>query len=281
MLRKSNSNIGHRDLPAAPLGTGKRVGQVPLSPFNAAMIPLQFGTQHEEKIHPIAANPFPPSAPIRPPSADTAFPSSRPPSQVVLRSSRQSRDSGYNASISSSNANPSPRASNLFEPNQTTDIDDTYIPTVEIAELIGDHLMSALDTVPSKWTLTDMINYIIDNDIVLPTEEEIDGNRAANAAALPILETPAFYDEHESAMVDFARTNPGLRPFDDLQDIGKSIYYEDPVTGRARKRNGRFNPADPRHPVHRAAVGPVMERGGQGGLVIGVEGASRRDEEGK
>lgn len=141
--------------------------------------------------------------------------------------------------------------------------------------------MSALDTVPSKWTLTDMINYIIDNDIVLPTEEEIDGNRAANAAALPILETPAFYDEHESAMVDFARTNPGLRPFDDLQDIGKSIYYEDPVTGRARKRNGRFNPADPRHPVHRAAVGPVMERGGQGGLVIAVEGASRRDEEGK
>ncbi|KAI4110431.1 MAG: hypothetical protein LQ339_001296 [Xanthoria mediterranea] len=230
MLRKSSANIEHPDLPAGPHTTGKRAGQVPLSPFNAAMIPLQFGIRHEEKIHPQAVNPLP--------SADMAFPSSRPPSQTVLRSSRQSPDSGYDASISSSNANPSPRASNLSEPNQTTDIGDTNISTVEIGELIGDQLMSTLDTVPSKWTLTDMINHIIGNDIILPTEEEIDGNRAANATALPpIVESPAFYDKHESAMVDFARANPGRRPFDDLQDIGGTIRHEDLVAGQMKKRD--------------------------------------------
>lgn len=238
MLRRSSSNIEHHNFPAGPLETGKHAGQVPLSPFNAAMIPLQFGIRHEEKIHPLAANPLPPSAPLQLPSADMAFPSSRPPSQTVLRSSRQSPDSGYDASISSSNANPSPRASNHSEPNQTTDIGDTNISTVEITELIGDQLMSTLDTVPSKWTLTDMINHIIDNGTILPTEEEIDGNRAANATALaPIVESPAFYDEHESAMVDFARANPGRRPFDDLQDIGGTIRYEDLVAGQMKKRD--------------------------------------------
>ncbi|KAL8999082.1 MAG: hypothetical protein Q9169_001970 [Polycauliona sp. 2 TL-2023] len=142
--------------------------------------------------------------------------------------------------------------------DQATDTNDS-IPTVEIAELIGDQLMSNLETICPKWTLTDMINYIIDNDIVLPTEEEIDGSRTANAAALPLLPAPAFYDEYESGMVEFARKHPGSRPRDDLQDIGKSIYYEDPVTGRMRKRMGEFNLADPRHPVHGTAAGPVME----------------------
>ncbi|CAO1603504.1 hypothetical protein XANCAGTX0491_007091 [Xanthoria calcicola] len=229
MLRKPSANIEHPDLLAGPLATDKRAGQVPSSPFNAAMIPLQFGIRHEEQIHPQAVDPLPP--------ADMAFPSSRPPSQTVLPPSRQSPDSGYDASISSSNPNPSPRASNLSEPNQTTNIGDTNVSTVEIAELIGDQLMSTLDTVPSKWTLTDMINHIIDNDIILP-KEEIAGNRAANATALPpIVESPAFYDEHESAMVDFARANPGRRPFDDLRDIGGTIRYEDLVAGQMKKRD--------------------------------------------
>ncbi|KAL8867084.1 MAG: hypothetical protein Q9205_000401 [Flavoplaca limonia] len=243
MLQESASKMENHDR-TAPLLTGKRVVQVPSVPFNAAMIPLQFGLLQDEKIHPTATNPLPPSAtaPVQPSSADITLSSSRPPSQPILRSFRQSRDSGYSASIPSSSANnPSPRASNLFDPtpihtpNIDIDIDETNIPTVSVAELIGDDIMSNLDTIPSKWTLTDMINHIIDNDIVLPTEGDIDGNRAANAAALPILETPAFYDEYESAVVDFARTNPGLRSVVDLQVNGRSIYYADPVKGRIGK----------------------------------------------
>ncbi|KAI4275207.1 MAG: hypothetical protein LQ337_003385 [Flavoplaca oasis] len=262
MLQESASKVETHDR-AGPLLTAKRVVRIPSTPFNAAMIPLQFGLRQDEKIHPTATNPLPPLAiaPVQPSSADITLPSSRPPSQTILRSSRQSRDSGYKASISSSSAKiPSPRASNLFDPtpihtpNTDIDIDETNIPTVSIAELIGDDIMSNLDTIPSNWTLTNMINHIIDNDIVLPTEDDIDGNRAANAAALPILETPAFYDEYESTLVDFARTNPGLRPVDDLQVNGRSIYSADPVTGRIGKLAREYNPVDPRHSVWRATV---------------------------
>ncbi|KAL8658063.1 MAG: hypothetical protein Q9226_001295, partial [Calogaya cf. arnoldii] len=225
MLReKSSSNLEHRDLSAAPLATGERA----VVPFNAAMVPLPespphspialpFNTRHEEKMSPVAANPLPPSAPVQPPITDIALPSQRRPTAITIRTSRQSRDSGYNASASCSSANPSPQAF-TFEPNEAPDFD---IRTVEIAELIGDNQMSNLDTIPPDWTLTELINHIIDNDIILPTEEEIDGHRDANAAALPMLHTPAFYDEYESALVDFARANPGLRPGDDLMDIGK------------------------------------------------------------
>ncbi|KAL8900532.1 MAG: hypothetical protein Q9192_001022 [Flavoplaca navasiana] len=264
MLQESASKVENHDS-ASPLLTGKRMVRVPSTPFNAARIPLQFGLRQDEKIHPTAANPLPPAAtaPVQPSSADITLSSSRPPSQPISRSFRQSRDSGYSASIASSSAkNPSPRASNLFDPTPihtpnidiAIAIDETSIPTVSIAELIGDDIMSNLDTIPSKWTLTDMINHIIDNDIVLPTEDDIDGNRAANAAALPILETPAFYDEYESTVVDFARTNPGLRPVDDLQVNGRSIYSADPVTGRIGKLAREYNPVDPRHSVRPATV---------------------------
>ena len=264
MLQESACKMENHDR-TPPLLTGKCAVRVPSIPFNAAMIPLQFGLRQDEKIHPTATNPLPPpaAAPVRPSSADITLSSSRPPSQPILRSFRQTRDSGYSASVSSSSAkNPSPRASNRFDPtpihtpnvNIDIDIDETNIPTVSVAELIGDDIMSNLDTIPSKWTLTDMINHIIDNDIVLPTEEDIDGNRAANAAALPILETPTFYDEYESAVVDFARTNPGLRPVVDLQVNGRSIYYADPVTGRIGKLTKEYNPVDPRHSVPPATV---------------------------
>ncbi len=262
MLQDTASKIENHDRAGSFL-TGKRAVRVPSTHFNAAMIPLQFGIRHDEKIYPTATNPLPPSAtaPVQRSTADITLSSSRPSSQTILLSSRQSRDSGYNASISSSNANnPSLRASNLFDPtpnhtlNVDIDNDDTNIPTVSIVELIGDDLMSNLDTIPSKWTLTDMINHIIDNDVVLPTEEAIDGDRAANAAALPILETPAFYDEYESAVVDFARTNPGLRPVVDLQVNGRSIYYADPVTGRIGKLTKEYIPVDPRHSVRPATV---------------------------
>ncbi|KAL8674445.1 MAG: hypothetical protein Q9168_001178 [Polycauliona sp. 1 TL-2023] len=257
MLRKSRSNIGHHEhLPAGLPTEGDG------TPFIAAMIPLQFGNGHEEPVHPITSDPLPPStpAPFPAPSADIAPPSPRPQSQIAIRSARQSRDGGYNASIAS-NRNTSPQAFNLFDPtpdHATSDITST-IPAVELAELIGDHLMSNLDTISPKWTLTELINHIIDNDIVLPTEDEIDGGgsniRSANAAALPNLATPAFYDEYESANVEYARRNPGSRRAeDDLRCIGESIYYEDPVTGMMRKRVGEFNLEDPRHPVHRAAA---------------------------
>ena len=139
--------------------------------------------------------------------------------------------------------------------------------------------MTSLATVPSKWTLTDMINHILENDILLPTDEEINGSRAANAAGLPIGDSPPFYDEHESAMVDFTRANPGFRPHDGLQIIGKSIYYEDKETGRMRRRVGQFNPVDPRHPAHRAAVGATMEPGEQRDLRGGVEKAGNMADE--
>ncbi|KAL8855032.1 MAG: hypothetical protein Q9221_000229 [Calogaya cf. arnoldii] len=259
MLRKKpSSNLEHRVLPSVPLATGER-----MVPFNAAMVPLPespphspialpFNTQHEEKTSPIAANSLPPSAPVQLPTTDITLPSQRHPTAITIRTSRQSRDSGYNASASCSSANPSPQAF-TFSPHEAPDFDNR---TVEIAELIGDNKFSNLDTIPTDWTLIDMINHIIDNDIILPSEEEIDGcNRDANAAVLPILHTPAFYDEYESALVDFARANPGLRPVDDLKEIGKNICYEDPVTGRMRKRMGEFNPADPRHPDRRAGAG--------------------------
>ncbi|KAL8914508.1 MAG: hypothetical protein Q9171_000861 [Xanthocarpia ochracea] len=276
MLWLSIPKTEHHHLPTGPIATSEGVGQVTFSPSNAAMIPPRSDIQDEEQNYPIAANP-PLSAPGQPPPADMALPTSYPTSPIdAIGPSRQTSNSSSQASISTHDD----RASKEHEPttNQVPN-DDTTIPSVDITELVGQQVMTSLATGPSKWTLTDMINHILENDILLPTEEEINGNRAANAVGLPVGDSPPFYDEYESAMVDFTRANPGFRPHDGLQIIGESIYYEDKETGRIRRRVGQFNPVDPRHPAHRAVVGATMEQGEQRDLGGGVKKAGSTEDE--
>ncbi|KAL8785296.1 MAG: hypothetical protein Q9213_003441 [Squamulea squamosa] len=214
----------HHNTPTSSPTARKHHSQVTSSPLEKATIRHQLDTQQKAETQLLAtAASLPPSRPIFP---------------LVIPLIHQPASSSYenSTSISTSDANPTPRASSPSEPTLIQSLDDDLnIPTVEIAELIGRETLRNLYTIPAKWTLTDMINHIIDNDIVLPTEEQIDGNCAANAASLPIDETSPFYDESEAARVDFARTNPGFRGSDGLEEIGESTYYKDPVRKRMKK----------------------------------------------
>ncbi|KAL8775392.1 MAG: hypothetical protein Q9209_000400 [Squamulea sp. 1 TL-2023] len=249
----STPDTEHHILPTIPPTARECPSQVTLSPFEKATVHYQADTQQKPETELIAAA--------------TSLPLSRPTFPLAVRSFHQSAFNSYETSTSTSisDANPTTRASNPFEPTLSPPLDDDLnIPTVEIAELIGGEILRNLDTIPVKWTLTDMINHLIDNDILLPTEEQIDGNSAANAASLPTEETSPFYDKSEAARVDFTRANPGFKGSDDLEEIGESIYYEDPVTGRMKKRPGRYDLTDPSHPERGAAA---RANSGVGGLV--------------
>ncbi|KAL9031994.1 MAG: hypothetical protein Q9196_000007 [Gyalolechia fulgens] len=122
-------------------------------------------------------------------------------------------------------------------------------------------LMNRLTYFRPYTTLRQYVNFIIEYDIILPTEEEMDGDREWNAAecehaaSIPLEPSP-FFTEEESDLVQFCRTGSGRHAAfgDDLADIGApSVYYNDPVTGKIKKRVGDFNLTDPRHPANVAA----------------------------
>ncbi|KAI4246013.1 MAG: hypothetical protein L6R40_002229 [Gallowayella cf. fulva] len=267
LSRPSTPNRKYHDLPTEPLSPIERFGTVTSRPFNPPVIPLQASLRHEADTHNLpmqtdtaasgshrstfqataivpAAVALPPSEPSTPVSAPIASSKPRPTLSIAITPTRYQFRNGrdYRSTSSSSNdKSSSPGSANSDPTNDQATDNDGSIPTVEIAELVGDELMSTLEAIPADWTLTDFVNHIIENDIELPTEEEIDGDRAANAAALPFDDRPPF-DEHESAMVEFARANPGFEFPDGLRTIGESVYCKDPVTGLLKKRPGRFDP---------------------------------------
>ncbi|KAL8731451.1 MAG: hypothetical protein Q9166_003426 [cf. Caloplaca sp. 2 TL-2023] len=272
--RPTSPNAEHHVLSGCPHSPIENAGMVSPGTFNAAMIPLQFGIQNEAETHlnmahtrtaasrstiVIAASTALPDSPN---PTSIALPSSRAASSLAMSSTRQSGSSEYDASSFGDDDKSPPPTPLTFESSASQgDDNDVNILKVTIAELVGEEVMSTQRTIPADWALTDMVNYIIENEIQLPTEEDIEGDRAANAASLPFVETRPFYDEYEAKLVEFSRANPGFRYPNGLNNIGESIYYDDPQTGKMKKRPGTFKPADPRHPVNRAAAATVKEEG--------------------
>ncbi|KAI4169844.1 MAG: hypothetical protein LQ343_005393 [Gyalolechia ehrenbergii] len=116
-------------------------------------------------------------------------------------------------------------------------------------------------------TLRQYVNFIIEYDIILPTEEEMDGDREWNAAeceyaaSIP-LKSESFFTKEESVLGEFCGADPCCNPpsGDDLADIGApSLYYNDPATGKIKKQIGEFNLMDPRHPANVAARWAAQE----------------------
>ncbi|KAL9604891.1 MAG: hypothetical protein Q9179_001688, partial [Wetmoreana sp. 5 TL-2023] len=117
---------------------------------------------------------------------------------------------------------------------------------LKIVDIIGEERASEFPHV-RDWTIHDYCNHVIENDIVLPSLDLVNGNRAQNAAecdaaASVPLEPVPFFDQHEADFNDFCAKNPGFVPADGLNDIGgEGLYYEDPKTGKMRKRVGVYN----------------------------------------
>ncbi|KAL8944627.1 MAG: hypothetical protein Q9216_000324 [Gyalolechia sp. 2 TL-2023] len=138
-------------------------------------------------------------------------------------------------------------------------------------------------------TLRQYINFIIEYDILLPTEDEMDGDRDWNAAecehaaSIP-LEPEPFFTEEVSDPVEFCRAQSGCHApsGDDLADIGApSLYYNDPLTGKIKKQVDEFNLMDPRHPAHIAAkrVAKEIEAAEEATCGVTREGSAIEDEE--
>lgn len=100
------------------------------------------------------------------------------------------------------------------------------------------------------WTIRDLLNYIIEHDIILPTDEDMSGNREENArlceeaAKIPLppkkVDTEQEEQEEQQAReMQWMREHPGeIYPRDDLWEIGQpreKVFYRDPATGKWKK----------------------------------------------
>ncbi|KAL8700008.1 MAG: hypothetical protein Q9224_001166, partial [Gallowayella concinna] len=258
----------HHLLPVHPFSTSEGVGMVTSRSCNPTTSLLPNDIQHtpESRLNmthtsnPVtptqqatsqasvtipAANAPPPSEPgtLFFPAA-IALPASYPTSPIATTSPirhhpRASSTSHISTSSSSYSTEKLSWPASPTSDRTPTQATKTPLPSIPLPDLVGEHIMSTLETIPFDFTLTDFLNYIIDHDIDLPTEDEIDGgDRAANATCLlPIDDRPPF-DEYEAAMMEFTRANPGFAVPDGLKGIGEKDYYEDPETGLMRKRPG-------------------------------------------
>ncbi|KAL8723041.1 MAG: hypothetical protein Q9225_000583 [Loekoesia sp. 1 TL-2023] len=178
------------------------------------------------------------------------------------RESRISQNSSSDADISSNgdpfiSPKPTPRYRRPRKNRRALDEG-----TITLGDVSGYDLMSRMTYFRPYTTLHQFINFIIENDIILPTDEEINGDREWNAAeceyaaSIP-LEPRPFFTKEDKDFLEFCRANPGRCPpsGNDLGEIGaRALYYTDPLTGKIKKHVGRFDPMDPRHLVNVAAA---------------------------
>ncbi|KAL9586922.1 MAG: hypothetical protein Q9212_000594 [Teloschistes hypoglaucus] len=133
-------------------------------------------------------------------------------------------------------------------------------PDLKLRDFIGDRIMSEeFHHIPFKWTLLDLLNYIIEHDIILPTDEEMSGNREENARLceeaakipLPPKKVDTEREEQEAREMEWMREHPGeIYPRDDLWEIGQpreKVFYRDAATGKWKKRFPVYDPANPKH----------------------------------
>ena len=206
-------------------------------------------------------------------SSDKLLPGSRPTS-ISSTSSSSQYDSFNISPNSSSDADISSSSDPFTSSHSSTSIHhlhshkDHHIPapgTITLGELSGHDLLSKMTYFKPHTTLRQFINFIIENDIRLPTDEEINGDREWNAAeceyaaSIPLKKKPRGYPMEERRDRD-----PGgrfLGDEDDLGDIGgKCLYYTDPVTGKIRMRVGRVDGMDRRVEVDFVAGKSVEEK---------------------
>ncbi|KAL8819384.1 MAG: hypothetical protein Q9223_002172 [Gallowayella weberi] len=249
-------------LPDGPFSTPERDTMITSSPWNTATNPLRDDTQHTPKARlptthtsnpalrtqqsasqastPVPATTIPPpSKPVTLFRAAIASPTPHPASPIAI-SPIHSAHNTFISSSSGSNSNSNEEIS--WPASPTYDLTPTQatstILSTPLSDLISDQILNTLETIPPTWTLTDFLTHIIENDLDLPTEEELDGDHPeANATTLPFDDRLPF-DEYEAAVADFTVANPGFGFPDGLREIGESVYYLDPVTGMMRKRPG-------------------------------------------
>ncbi|KAL8695047.1 MAG: hypothetical protein Q9218_000415 [Villophora microphyllina] len=139
-------------------------------------------------------------------------------------------------------------------------------PRLMLREVVGDYIMSEeFRHIPFDWTLWEMLNYVIENDIILPTEEEMNGDREDNARLcqeaykIPVASEIKDEEDDEQLMRELAwkREHPGYPyPRDDLWEIGQPrerVFYRDEATGKWKKRFPVYDPANPRNFVAKTA----------------------------
>ncbi|KAL8953565.1 MAG: hypothetical protein Q9222_000560 [Ikaeria aurantiellina] len=207
---------------------------------------------------------LPSSTPTTPHPADMLLPDPQPsPPRIIgteaLRRLRQQQALSGPGSESSSNSSSEKETSTSFTTltfAPTTSDASAGKPEIELlrlSELVPQEALAQCSTINGDWTLADFINYVIDNDVVLPNEDQMYGCPTRNAAEV---EAHAGQVDHqvssaglECEIAACRREDPDQGCGNDLSYIGVPLYYEDSVTGKIRRRRGRFNPMDPRHPA--------------------------------
>ncbi|KAL8841464.1 MAG: hypothetical protein Q9170_000927 [Blastenia crenularia] len=146
--------------------------------------------------------------------------------------------------------------------------------SMTLGDIAGHDLMSQTTFFKPNTTLCRFVNFIIEHNVLLPTEDEINGDRAWNAAecewaaSIPLEPRPSFTEEKDDS-TEFCRANPrcGQTYRNDLMDIGaESLYYEDPVTGKMKKRFERFNTMEPQNAVKDGMVESAAEEAAMDGV---------------
>ncbi|KAL8807820.1 MAG: hypothetical protein Q9182_000469 [Xanthomendoza sp. 2 TL-2023] len=245
-------------LPEGLFSTPERNGMVTSRPWNPATSPPQHSIQRAPNARlPVTHTSNPalrtqqsasqasaavPATTIPPPSEPSALSPAAitsPTSPIATSPLYIPSNSEHNTLISTSSSTSTSNEQISWPTSPTLDLSPqatANILSTPLSEFISDDIMNTLETIPPHWTLTDFLTHIIDNDLDLPTEEELDGGDcAANATTLPYDDRPPF-DEYEAALVDFTVANPGFAVPDGLREIGESVYYVDPGTGMMRKR---------------------------------------------
>ncbi|KAI4258394.1 MAG: hypothetical protein LQ352_001243 [Teloschistes flavicans] len=160
-------------------------------------------------------------------------------------------------------------------------------PRLKLRELVGDYTMSEeFRHIPYDWTLLKMLNYVIEKDIVLPTDENLDGDREENArlceeAAKIPLAPRRLWSEDEEWEMQWLRQHPGeIYPRDDLWEIcqpREKVFCRDPDNGKWKKRFLMYDPAKPQ-PLCKAVAKTTSKPEAVTQAVEGKE-AEKEDEE--
>ncbi|KAL8707542.1 MAG: hypothetical protein Q9220_007434 [cf. Caloplaca sp. 1 TL-2023] len=182
-------------------------------------------------------------------------------------------DSEPSSSASSEDEAPESPAALTFAPTSPdASARNPEMEVLRLSELVPPEALAQCSTINGDWTLADFINYVIDNDIMLPSEEQMYGDPARNVAEV---EEHAGLIDCERSMERIDATLAACRPADsgqgrgiDLNDVGMPLYYEDPLTGKIRRRAEQSSSMDSLHP---ASVDAAAEQG-LDGVRSGMEG---------
>ncbi|KAL8643029.1 MAG: hypothetical protein Q9228_000325 [Teloschistes exilis] len=203
------------------------------------------------------------------------------------RTSVSTLDADLPAMLAQVNLNIRPandRDVNSSIPGGLTPAEHEEFLSTKLRDHVGDRIMvEDFHYLTPDWTMRDLLNYIIEHDIILPTDGDMSGNREENARLceeaakipLPPKKIDTEQEEQQAREMQWMREHPGeIYPRDDLWEIGQpreKVFYRDPATGKWKKRFPVYDPANPKH-LRKEAVEVKEEKGGNSLSGIGHGG---------